>query len=522
MYSVIIADDEQIECRALEHKINDLLPELKLLPSVYDGLSLLRDVESKQPDIVIVDINMPGMSGLDAVELLKAHRPKLKVIINTSYSDFSFIQKALQLGAGDYLLKPGSRTALMTALTKMMKQLDTETQERNEKMQGNKLVSSLQKIVQKKWILSLLIGTPDAESFEAVAMQYPQIRYGGYFTAWKKEDNTNIGGIIEYNNGSDGDEIEMKITSQLQDLVTFISVFYRGWYYCFLMAQHEDDYSSVEDILWHVQKALSKGGVSFRIGCSRWKSKPEQYMTGIHEAQAALQSARSTVSFFQYGNGEIHEKKHYVFTDLTKRMLACECNEVEEILNQVCKMAEIEHIEDEAFKSQSELFLTEIYREAELLIGTERGNYIPGIDWKGMRESQRRQEVCQYLNKTICNLKRYLQNIKPEEKNSAYVNKTLIYIYENYWKDISLESIADQLEISPFYLSRLLRQELNATFLEVLTDVRIRHVIDLLSKGSISGAEAATACGYTGVTYFYRVFKKTTGITFGRMKEWIR
>lgn len=70
MYRLIIADDQSIECRALEHKIKSEMPEIEILPSVYDGLKLLKSVEEERPDIAIVDINMPGLSGLETIEIL--------------------------------------------------------------------------------------------------------------------------------------------------------------------------------------------------------------------------------------------------------------------------------------------------------------------------------------------------------------------------------------------------------------------------------------------------------------------
>ena len=95
MYTVIIAEDEQIECTALVHKIEKLTPQLEVVSTVNDGMSLLHEVEHYHPDIAIVDINMPGLNGLDAIELLRARKMDLKIIINTSYSDFEYIQKAL-------------------------------------------------------------------------------------------------------------------------------------------------------------------------------------------------------------------------------------------------------------------------------------------------------------------------------------------------------------------------------------------------------------------------------------------
>ena len=106
MYRLIIADDSVLECRALELKIRESLAEIELLPSVLDGVSLIQNVEKLKPDIAIVDINMPGLTGLETIEVLRGRQIRLKILIHTADSEFAYARKALQLGAVDYLLKP--------------------------------------------------------------------------------------------------------------------------------------------------------------------------------------------------------------------------------------------------------------------------------------------------------------------------------------------------------------------------------------------------------------------------------
>ncbi len=71
MYKIMIADDEEVECRTLEHKIKNMDLEITILPSACDGVSLVKNVERYRPDIAIVDINMPGLSGLESIEVLQ-------------------------------------------------------------------------------------------------------------------------------------------------------------------------------------------------------------------------------------------------------------------------------------------------------------------------------------------------------------------------------------------------------------------------------------------------------------------
>lgn len=116
MYKLLIADDEKIECTTLERMIAARFAQVALLGSVHDGVSLARRIEEEAPDIVIADINMPGMSGLEAVERMHERHRDMQVIINTAYSDFAFARRALRCGACDYVLKPCNKEAILHAV----------------------------------------------------------------------------------------------------------------------------------------------------------------------------------------------------------------------------------------------------------------------------------------------------------------------------------------------------------------------------------------------------------------------
>lgn len=124
MHTLLIADDEQIECMTLEKMIGDKFEQIAILPSVNDGTSLVQSIEQNHPDIVITDINMPGMTGLEAIELLHLRYKQMQVIINTAYGDFTFAQRAIKCGACDYLLKPCNKQEILHAVQMACDKLD--------------------------------------------------------------------------------------------------------------------------------------------------------------------------------------------------------------------------------------------------------------------------------------------------------------------------------------------------------------------------------------------------------------
>lgn len=114
------------------------------------------------------------------------------------------------------------------------------------------------------------------------------------------------------------------------------------------------------------------------------------------------------------------------------------------------------------------------------------------------------------------------QILAPTGRLSEHVNKGILCILKMYNQNISLEDIARLVGISPFYLSRLLKQELDQTFVEILTEVRITAALKLLRNTSKTIREISEEVGYLNTNYFYKVFKKQTGMTVGEIRRYLR
>ena len=98
VYRILIADDEPIESTALELLLRNTFQRIDVLPSVSDGVALISSIKANEPDIVIVDINMPGLSGLDALDIVRSQYPQMKVILHSAYSEFEYAKHALASG----------------------------------------------------------------------------------------------------------------------------------------------------------------------------------------------------------------------------------------------------------------------------------------------------------------------------------------------------------------------------------------------------------------------------------------
>ena len=92
---------------------------------------------------------------------------------------------------------------------------------------------------------------------------------------------------------------------------------------------------------------------------------------------------------------------------------------------------------------------------------------------------------------------------------------------QHFEEDISLDQAAEASGVSTFYLSRLFKQELDQTFIKILTDIRMSHAMKMVWANKYTVKEIAEKSGYANITYFYKIFKKYTGMNIGEIREYL-
>ena len=133
MYNILIVDDEKIEREAIRMIVESSTLPFSLVFEASSGREMLELLKAHHVDIVILDINMPGLTGLQALDMMRADGMDTKVIISTAYDEFNYAVKALQSGAVDFLVKPVSDESLIESLKKSIERL-SEERERSEKL----------------------------------------------------------------------------------------------------------------------------------------------------------------------------------------------------------------------------------------------------------------------------------------------------------------------------------------------------------------------------------------------------
>ena len=123
MFKVIIIDDEPIIRKGLKNIINWKQFDCTVCAEASDGEEGKQLIEAHRPDILITDIRMPEMDGLNMIRDVKSYIPNCKIIILTGYRDFDYVQEAIKLGAFDFVLKPSKIEELAAVVKRAVEEL---------------------------------------------------------------------------------------------------------------------------------------------------------------------------------------------------------------------------------------------------------------------------------------------------------------------------------------------------------------------------------------------------------------
>ena len=125
MVKLVVADDEERVCRLIVALGNWEELGIKVVGTAANGIQALELIRKEKTDILITDIRMPGLNGLELIEKVREISPDIKIMIISGYANFEYAQNALKQGVSDYLLKPINKDALNESLTKMVNQIET-------------------------------------------------------------------------------------------------------------------------------------------------------------------------------------------------------------------------------------------------------------------------------------------------------------------------------------------------------------------------------------------------------------
>lgn len=509
-YLILIADDEPIECTALELLLKNTFTNIQILPSVSNGVDFVSSVRQNHPDIVIVDINMPGLSGLDALDMIRARNPEMKIIIHSAYSEFEYAKRALALNAFDYIVKPIQKPVFIETMKKIFDTLDQERQKQTSEETIHQLTGEVNRLVENDLMSSILLGVIDQHTSDLFLHSLSQEYYGGFLVTVRFPGSaTSV-----WNH-----QKKKQILDAVNQVCLCLGKLYRQDLILYVIPGQgigESNYQQWTKNLFQILKE------PLLFGVSSWKFTLEELPDALKESNSILLGKQSPGTyFFEY---PASTRFHNIFLEykdqLANLILAGQTDECCAMIHTLFQNAAAQEIPLVPLQVYTAYFLLYLYEQMSCRLSSSL--YVEShlqLSWREFLLCT----TCDELSEKLCLAVTHLNDcvLNPANKSGAYVIKALLYIKKMYRQNISLEDIAQLVSISPFYLSRLLKQELSKTFVEILTEIRISEALKLLRDPKKTIREIGEEVGYLNTTYFYKVFKKQTGMTVGEVRRYL-
>jgi two-component system response regulator YesN len=515
-YKVFLVEDEIVTREGIRDNVDWGSAGFNFCGEAQDGEVALPLIEKTQPDLLITDIKMPFMDGLQLCKIVKEQMPWIKIIILSGHDEFEYAQSAVKLGVSEYLLKPISAAELQSVLQNVATLLDQERKERDKlkALQGRAMdILALKK---EMLLLDLVVG--GLSSSEAIE-QYGDIglkmiaRY--YLVILVKID------LFENN-----DHLDLKKRQKIQQIVTELTDMHEGAFYAhksveevLLIMMGDDPQQLQED--GQFLAGLIKKDIENYLGCRTTFTlgSIQERLANIHLSFAdalanSNHSARSVSPDSGQATGDLLEMpklnqvavERYLHSGLIADFDAFFDQYLENISEATLYSTLIKHY----------FFVDIILTSAQFVseLGGEETDIIPIMrDVEGlMADLQTVDQIREALRDIITEVLAF-RNEQANHEIEDLIFQAKAYINTHFANsELLLEDVATSVNLSPGHFSTVFGRETGESFKNYLTSIRIERAKELLRTTNLKCSEIAYQSGYSDPHYFSYAFKKSTGI----------
>lgn len=534
-YRIMIVDDEEEIRLGIIKKIDWEANGFIVVGDAENGQDALEKAEKLQPDVIMTDIKMPFMDGLELGKKLVELMPSTKIIVFSGCDDFEYAHKAIKINVVEYVLKPINSAELIEVLVRLKEQLDREYNEkRNLETLYKHYIKSLP-VIREQFLVGAIEGRINEEQWHeqmeelGIEFKYKHLTVGiiqADGTLSFEENLNSFSGQKE--SALTPISIKKIVDENMGKYCKFISFIYSG------MVIVMGNFEKKEDILLFIRGINEVCKVYKRImsltisaGIGYVYSNPSQIRFSYRTAQNALDYR------FILGAG----KAIYIDDVEPDNSIQLQLDEKEErsMLNaiKISSEDEISEAIDSLFKktedlllpfNQYRIYLMEIMTSLLKLVQTYAFDIeeIFGENFNAysyLESFNSIHEVKKWIIEKAIRINSY---IKRERINSSMmlIEKAKQYIKENYSDyDVSVEKLCSKLHVSPTYFSTMFKKETGTSFVNYLTATRLEEAVKLLNTTDDKTYMIAEKVGYPEANYFSYVFKKQFGVSPSKYRK---
>jgi two-component system, response regulator YesN len=515
LYKVFLVEDEIVTREGIRDNVDWKANGFEFFGEASDGDMALPLLRAIKPDVLITDIKMPFMDGLQLSKIIRERMPWMKIIILSGHDEFEYAQEAIKLGVNEYLLKPITVQEMHKVLQKIAAQLDQEKKEQENLKKLQEQLEENQVMLQERLLLKVVTGTiASTEAVETGQSLGLDLVAKCYQIVILKIILRNRSDKFNY------DEFQF-IQQNVSALIgnnPDIYLLKKDWEeFVLLMKGNIPQYLEEEKglLLGLIKSEVEKTGYQLMVGVGAQKNRIADIYQSFLEAFVDIQ------------NPADREKDDPAQAVDKAELLKVNKSAVETFLN--CGVKEdcdeffnsyIQPLGETALKSyliKNYIFMDVVLATAKLVndLGGDIDTLIPELNSiESILENiktieQLKEKTCKVLGKALT-----FRDGQTSGQHTRVIRQAKDYITMHYMEpDLSLYEVASQVNLSSSHFSMVFSQETCQTFKEYLTTTRINKARELLRTSSLSSNDISYQVGFNDPHYFSYVFKKNTGFS---------
>ena len=526
MIKVLIADDEKKICRLINMLCDWNCFGMEVVGFAYNGPDAIELIKKLEPDILIIDIRMPGCDGIEVIEKARQMNLPLEIIIISGYADFSYAKAAISQGVSAYLLKPIKKTELEEALNHVKKNI---IKERKKSEAGKKLCAYIEDENLKKrsdliFSLPMSVSYGVGSEIESINKQYYYHFEEGCFQffiirlhySMKRYDKKAMQKTI--------DGFERIIRGELSGVCCDYEICIEDnkcYVLCNYTEEKEKEFRKIIRVIINKlsAKKFEMWKMTFSASLGKKVTSPIELWDSLESAQEALKEAVLEGCEKLLETPEFESEKDW---SLIIGQFNTEFSRIIDLCDETLIDASVEKLRCALIKEKD-------------ILGRDYINIITSLEvhalTKGSSDNDEIamfteiSELCTNLEELFANLTECLKKIihkslqMQKENGRRPIRIAKQYMQNHYMEGINLEEVAGIVGFSAGYFSGLFKKEVGIGFAEYLIQLRMEKAKELLKGTNENIKDICTQVGYSDLKHFTASFKKYTGIKPGEFRK---
>lgn len=525
MFKIMLADDEGIVIDSLKFIIQKEFGDECRIEFAKTGRNVIELAERFRPDIAIMDIQMPGINGIDAMREIRKSNDSIIFIVMSAYDKFDYAQEAIKLGAIEYITKPMDKNKMIMALKTAMNIVTDEKARRSNDLLIKEKLETVVPILENGLIYNMLFHDAyedDIENYKTMLDIHSENAYMLVVVSGDSKEGNRMTNVV----GS-----SVRLQQYYREIREIIKLYFDGFVGSVMgnkiavlvpFDKEEQDYSERVDTITKARemahKLKGKTDIAFRVGIGKVDNL-DNMEKSYSDAVNALALTTNTVAHAddlpigcEYSDNYPIDLEKRLFEEVGKGRTEAAVNAAKEyfdcIKNKDIMDVRLKVLE---FAMRAESIS---YESGGMTYNmADRHDYLPTV-----MGAVSPDELWEWFRDKIIFSCTNISNRTEEQSNDA-IAAAKAFIEANYAKNITLEDVSMEVNISSYYLSRVFKEGTGENFIDYLTKLRIEKAKELLSTTQYSMKEICMMSGYSDPNYFSKTFKKNVGVTPTEYRE---